>query len=59
MKLLGRPKKILDSIKFTIGITCGSNKHYRSLEHIIEELFMVPLDEVADFKRREGAYPVT
>ena len=57
MQLAGKPKRTVESIKFIIGLCCGSQPNYRAAEHIVEELARVPLDEVAKVRIRYGHYP--
>jgi len=57
IQAVGRPKKILDSLVFNIGILCGANSHHRGTEHMIVEHVGVPLDQVAKVEFRGGPYP--
>jgi coenzyme F420 hydrogenase subunit beta len=51
------PRKIVNSIKFTLGLVCGNNCSYRGTEHMIEEVVGIPLDQVARVWYRKGKYP--
>ena len=53
----GRPKQINNAIKLIIGLFCASNSNYRGTEHMIEELFGIPLEQVAKVEFRGGKYP--
>ncbi len=57
MKLSGKLKKTLESIKFCIGLCCGSNCSYQGTEHLVEEVIGVPVDQVAKLWYRAGEYP--
>ena len=57
MQLSGKPKRMVESIKFTIGLCCGAQWNYRGAEHIIEEIAGVALSEVAKVRIRYGHYP--
>jgi coenzyme F420 hydrogenase subunit beta len=57
MQQLNRPRKIVNSIKFVLGLVCGNNCSYTGTEHMIEEVVGVPLDQVAGVWYRKGEYP--
>lgn len=57
MQLYGRPTKILETIKFVIGLVCGTNFSYQITEHVIEDVLKVPLTQVAKVEFRAGEYP--
>ncbi len=57
MKALGRPKKLLESVKLCIGLCCGSNCSYQGTEHMVEEVIGVPVGEVSKLWYRAGEYP--
>jgi len=57
IQAIGRPKQINNAIKFIIGLFCASNSNHRGTEHMIEELFGIPLEQVAKVEFRGGKYP--
>lgn len=56
-QLYGKPKKLVNAVKFTVGLLCGSNWSYRATEHVIAEVCGVPLDQVTKVEYRHGEYP--
>ncbi len=57
MKLSGKARRIVDSIKFCIGLCCGSNCSYQGTEHLVEEVIGVPVGDVDKLWYRAGDYP--
>ncbi len=57
MQLLGRPKPVINSIKFVIGLLDGGNCWNRMVEHAVEELAGISLDNTERVEFRSGAYP--
>ncbi len=57
IQLHGRMTKLLNSIKFVIGLLCGMTRHGSMPEHVIEELLDVRLDEVTEAILHGHQYP--
>ncbi len=57
MQLHGKPKRILSSIQFVLGLVEGGNASYRGTEHTLEEVVGVPTGQVAKLWYRAGEFP--
>ncbi|NIM44999.1 MAG: 4Fe-4S dicluster domain-containing protein [Nitrososphaeria archaeon] len=58
MQMYNKPKKLVDSITFMIGLFCAANYYFKGTEHMIKELGKVDsVDEVICMDYRGGKWP--
>ena len=58
MALYQRPKKILDKIKYVIGLLCASQLYYTGTEHLIKEWCGIEnVEDVTKLEYRGGDWP--
>jgi len=54
MSLHGKPKNLINRIKFAIGLFCANNRSHKVTEHILQSVMGIPLNSVAQFEYRGG-----
>lgn len=58
MQMYNKPKKLVDSFSFMIGLFCAANYYFKGTEHMVTEFGKVDsMDEVISMDYRGGKWP--